>query len=290
MSNLVGESIWISQFKQSEFGILVYKSGALGNADGDVIVQVSAIDELDNLDPLFTLTAENEETGVYTISLTSTQASVPGFYQVQWTYEVNSDPQSYTHILEVVPSSAVLDALDPSLYAILDSVWLRFADLFDSPFGGPHVQVYYQTRFNRGRVAELMGTSLRKLNVVAQPVTYYALNEDDGQLFPPEWGGILEQGTYIEVIKHLMRAYVEQPATPGVNVALLDRRDYLQRWQTILQMEQSEYDDMMDVFKIRHMGLGSPRVLVSGGVYGNFGPTRLPINAARPRYYQRFHV
>lgn len=290
MSNLVGESIWVSQYKVVEFGIVVYVDGEPDDADGDVNVLLQSVDELDQVTTILTVVADNPETGTYTVTLSSGQTAQPGFYKITWTYEVAGEEQTYTHILEVVSTNPILDSMDASLYPVLDSVWMRFADLFDSPFGGPHLQVYYQTRFNRARVADLMGTSLRKLNVAAQPVTTYSLNTEGGHLFPTsQWGGILEQGAYIEVIKHLMRSYVEQPATPGVNVALLDRRDYLNRWQTILQMEQKDYDEMMDTFKIRHMGLGAPRVLVSGGVYGNYGPTRLPINAARPRYAWRFH-
>jgi hypothetical protein len=64
----------------------------------------------------------------------------------------------------------------------------------------------------------------------------------------------------------------------------------MQRWRDVLQMEQEDATSMLEVFKIANMGLGRPKVLVSGGVYGDYGPTRLPNSAAaRPRYYYRFH-
>jgi hypothetical protein len=94
----------------------------------------------------------------------------------------------------------------------------------------------------------------------------------------------------VEVIKHLMRSYVEQPDAQGIATARLDRRDYLQRWQVMFQIESDELKQLQDVFKIAHMGLSSPTVLVSGGVYGNYGPTRLVGSAAaRPRYWARFY-
>ena len=38
--------------------------------------------------------------------------------------------------------------------------------------------------------------------------------------------------------------------------------------------------NMLSDFKIQMMFLSRPRVLVSGGAYGNWGPTRLPGSAA----------
>ena len=57
-------------------------------------------------------------------------------------------------------------------------------------------------------------------------------------------------------------------------------------------MEEDDLKKMLDVFKIAHMGLGRPHVLVSGGVYGNYGPTRIASGswASRPRYWARFQV
>jgi hypothetical protein len=76
----------------------------------------------------------------------------------------------------------------------------------------------------------------------------------------------------------------------GVTVARQDRRDYMQRWREVLQMETEDATNALEVFKIAHMGLGRPKVLVSGGAYGNYGPTRLPHSAAaRPRYYYRWY-
>lgn len=295
LANLIGESIWVSQYNpiQVDFGLGVHVAGELADADGPVTVTMATLVEgEDNPTEVFSRAADHIDTGLYSVTLSSAEAAETGFYRITWSYEVGGQPQSYVHALEVVPASSALESLPEDFHAILDAVWMRFSDLFDSPYGGPHLQVYYQTRFNRGRVAELMGSALRKLNVIAQPHMTYTIDGNGGKKFPVlKWGGVLEQATFIECVKHLIRSYVEQPETPGVNVARLDRRDYMNRWRTILGDEEDDYEDMIDVFKIAHMGLSSPRVMVSGGVYGTFGPTRLSHSAAaRPRYFYRFYA
>jgi hypothetical protein len=170
---------------------------------------------------------------------------------------------------------------------VVEAVWLRFADLFDSPTGGPHLQVYFQTRWNRGRIAQLLQIAMQKLNLMAQPHMTYAVDDK----FPlTQWGGLLDELTYIEALKHLIRSYAEQPMAEGVAVSRMDRRDYMQRWQEVLALETEDARPMTENFKIAHMGLSKPRVLASGGVYGNYGPTRIAGSAAaRPRYWARFY-
>ena len=59
--------------------------------------------------------------------------------------------------------------LDAGMKCIVESVWVRFADMFDSPQGGPHLQVFFQTAFSRGRLAQLLQIALGKINLTMQP-------------------------------------------------------------------------------------------------------------------------
>lgn len=140
-------------------------------------------------------------------------------------------------------------------------------------------------------MAQLMGVALSKLNGMAQPWSSYTLDGQNGPAFPLQfWGGLLASMTYVEAIKHLIRSYTEQPQFQGPGIARQDRRDYAQRWRQVLEDEQAEVKSQLDVFKIRHIMTGSPRVLVSGGAYGNYAPTRIAGSvAARPRMFARWY-
>jgi hypothetical protein len=138
-------------------------------------------------------------------------------------------------------------------------------------------------------MAQLLQVAMNRLNTVSQPHMTYSLDPEVNQFPYAQWGGLLDHLLYIETIKHLIRSYVEQPVADGVTVARQDRRDYMQRWEEVLRMETEDATSALEVFKIAHMGLGRPRVLVSGGVYGNWGPERLPLLNARPRFWTRYY-
>ncbi len=83
--------------------------------------------------------------------------------------------------------------------------------------------------------------------------------------------------------------YVEQPETLGVNLARLDRRDYLIRWQTLQQEAQDELDTYIDAYRMAHMGLGGGVLTVAGGIYGSYAaPARMGnIGAHRGHWWYR---
>jgi hypothetical protein len=201
-----------------------------------------------------------------------------------WTYALAGVVQEYIAPIEVGLTSPAYEALGVGFRGIVESVVFRFGDLFDSPMGGPHLQVYFQTHFGRGRLAQLLQVAVGKLNTIAQPHQTYSLDESNPFPFA-KWGAILDQALFVQAIRHLIRSYVEQPSVEGVTVARMDRRDYMQRWQEVLTIEQDDLDQQLETFKIAHMGLGRPRVMVSGGLYGHWAPNMLPFRAARPRYF-----
>lgn len=263
---------YVSQNGTEVFGIQVMRNGVYGDADGNTVTVTLSTE--DGTTRIFQRAADHPGTGQYATTLTSGDTSMTGHYALRFDWAVNGVADFYVWPVYVGPPAPAYDMLPPDAKAVVENVLVKFADLYDSPYGGPHLQVYLQTKFGRGRIAQLMRTALQKLNTGAQPVTSY-----DYTNFPfAEWGGLIEQATYLEVIRHLIRTYTEQPEVIlGTAVSRTDRRDYVDRWRAILADEAGEeYREMLGNWKMSNMFLGKPSVLVSGGAYGKWGPIAFP--------------
>lgn len=289
----LAERQYVDQFSTDTVGLTINVSGQLTDVDGQSMT-VGLYDV--NSNPIFqSRPAVRVGLGVYQYTFEPQDVANPGIFTLVWSYQLSGVADEYQTYIEVGTVSPAYDALDADLKMLIEGVWMRFADLFDSANGGPHLQFYYQTNFNRGRLAELLRVALNKLNLIQQPHQTFTIptpqNPTAASNFPlGAWGGLLEQQLYVEALRHLVRSYTEQPQPQGVGTARLDRTGYAAQWAQVLAMEERDLKEMRDVFKIRNMGLGSPRVLVSGGVYGNYGPTRLAGSAvARPQYWARFY-
>jgi len=267
---------YMSQFGTDTVGIQINIAGVPADPDGSAVtVTMFNITEA----TIFSVPATRIGVGLYQHTFTSAQSAVAGYYTLAWDFTISTVAQEQQTYIQVGATNPAYDALDIGMKGIVQSVWIRFADMFDSPQGGPHLQVFFQTAFSYGRLAQLLQIALNKINLTMQPNMSFTL--DPGGQFPyQDWGGLLEQGLYIETIRHLIRSYAEQPMPNGVTVSRMDRRDYMDRWQSVYDMEYADYMNMLSDFKIQMMFLSRPRVLVSGGAYGNWGPTRLPGSAA----------
>lgn len=261
------------------------------DADGDVTLTYF-LDAEDGTTQVFSRTAEHPSTGLYEVALTAEDTGQTGNYHGVWSYQMGGQPETYTIYTVVGESNPAYDQLPEAFKEVVDNVWIRFADLFDSPAGGPHLATYYQAHWSRGRMAQLMGMGLRRLNVISQPYQTHTIDGVGGPVFPiAQWGGLLELVTYIEALKHLRRSYLEQPDVQlSGGVSRLDRQRYFDRWGELLQEAEGDLKSAQDTYKLNFMFLGTPQVLVSGGVYGKYGPTRIAGSvAARPRYWARFY-
>jgi hypothetical protein len=285
---------YISQYSLTPLNFSVYISGTLADPDN---MSMSGQLFLQNADgtanPVNTYTAVRDGVGMYTITPSSSDTSVPADAMLSWSYSVNSVSQQYISYLTIGQANPAYDSLPLDMKDFIEAqLWSRFRDLFDSPDGGPNLQAYFQSHWSRGRVAQLTAIAITKLNSIAQPWSNYSIDGSTGPEFPIAlWGGLLSSYAYCEMVKHLIRSYTEQPSLMGGGgITRLDRRDYADRWRAVLRDEQAELKSLLDVFKIRHLGLGNPRVLVSGGTYGRYAPTRIAGSvAARPRMWARWY-
>ena len=220
---------YMSQFGTDTVGIQINIAGVPGDPDGNNVT-VSMYDITDT--QVFNQTAVRVGVGLYQITFTSAQSAVAGFYTLAWDFTISAVSQEQQTFIQIGATNPAYDALDAGMKGIVESVWVRFADMFDSPQGGPHLQVFFQTAFSRGRLAQLLQIALNKINLTMQPAFSFTLTP--GSEFPyQDWGGLLEQGLYIETIRHLIRSYVEMPMPTGVTVSRMDRRDFSDRWQNM---------------------------------------------------------
>lgn len=286
------EREYISQYALQQLNLAIQKGGEAASAD-DTVVGTWARQNADGTtEEIATPAAVETETGLYTITLRGQDTAVPGDYVLTWTYTIDGFEEHYPVFLVVGPANPYYDQLPDDMKQVVERVWFRFADLFDSPGGGPNLETYFQSHWSRGRMAQLLGVAVGRLNTMAQPYMTFTVDGRNGSKFPlHQWGSLLETALYIEAVKHLVRSYVEQPEFQGTgSVARVDRRDYMSRWQSILDTEENMFVGQLDSFKISMMGLGRPKVLVSGGVYARYAPTRVAGSiAARPRYWTRMY-
>lgn len=259
---------YLSQFTTEEVGLVLQDVNGPVDPDG-MAVTATMTDEATGA-VIFTRPATRVDVGTYSVALASEDTSVPGPYTIDFTFTRGGVADHYALQFEVGSRAPDYDALPPGMKAIVEQVWIRFADLYDSPLGGPHLQIYMQTKFGRNRVAQLLKQAIGRLNTLAMPHGHYEVDDK----FPVQtWGPLAAQLLYIEVIRHLRRSYVEIPdIVLGTSISRSDRRDYTARWGDILSDEIEDTKVMLDNFKMAHMGLGNVSVLVSGGAYGNFGP------------------
>jgi hypothetical protein len=285
----VADRQFVSQFSSDEIlGLSLNVAGVPTDPEDNAVTAVMTNDDTGTV--ALDLPATRASIGRYQVTLDGSSTDVPGYYTLTFYYRLNDVDERYDIYVEIGSGVQEYDALG-EFRDVVDNVRVRFADLFDSPQGGPHIVTYYQTHFTLARYAQLLRVALGTVNTQSQPIMTYTLDGVNGEKFPlRQWGALLEKALYIEVIRHLRRSYVEQPALVGGEVTRHDRRDYLDRWGMILDEELPAFQKQLEAFKIVHMMSGSPRVLVSGGAYGVYGPTRLPISAAaRPRYFGRWY-
>lgn len=282
------ERRYISRYARDDIGLIIYVGGELTNADGDVTL--SMVNANTQVEVFTGEVAELVTTGTYGYIFTSAQTSEPGDYDITWSYDLDSEPQTYVTYIEVGQAAPAYDMLPVVMKDVVEQAWVAFADGFDSAEGGPNLQSYFQTNFNRGRLAQLLQQALDGFNGFKQPYTTFTLFPEQNQFPVAAYPGFLDQALTVEIIKHLMRSYVEQPVPEGVATARLDRRDYMDRWGRIYDMEKESLDQAAETIKMQYMNLGRPKVLVAGGVYGNYSPTRMSLSAAaRPRYWSRWY-
>ncbi len=200
-----------------------------------------------------------------------TATTAPGLYKwfVQATL-TTGEKRSYRD--EFWVEDPLADPPVTQLTEIADEVWMRLEDCFDSEQGGPWLRDMSLAYFEPQKVERFVAEALLRINVYPPATTldlsyFTATGINPDPLQPPNTPMadpdriIIVQGTLLAVIRHLMRAYTEQPDPQGANIVWQDRRDYLQRWQTIYQIEDAAFKEMLLLWKRSFYNFGKGALL-----------------------------
>jgi hypothetical protein len=189
------------------------------------------------------------------------ETDLTGQYMTMATFTLaNGDKKSVRADFEVIDP---FNPPTPSSTEVVGTyVWQKIEDCFDAEDEGPWLRDMTLNYFNERKMKEFIGMALFTMNERHPPtkltIDYFFKGPGDPTVDLP----FLAQAVFIEVIKHLMRSYVEQPDIQGAQVVYENRRDYLQRWQLIYQMEVESYNTNLAYFKRRFMGIGHTKMIV----------------------------
>lgn len=182
-------------------------------------------------------------------------------------------------VKSVVCSFEVIDPFNPpapsSLQVIGDMVWAKIEDVFDSELGGPWLRDMTLNFFSKDKMPEFIAEGLFDMNQQNPPTNltadYFVLNGVATSEAP-----LVVEATYLAVILHLVGSYVEQPLPLGGQVVYEDRRDYIERWLQIYEVEMQRYIRWVALWKRRFLGLDghTHNIIVSkaGRVAGPYMP------------------
>lgn len=116
----------------------------------------------------------------------------------------------------------------------------EFGDLFDNNMFGPFIEEF--TPYSNDRLATLLEIAVgRLLMLVKMPSV--GLTVENYPYGLPTSKAALVLALTVEMIRHYIRTYVEIPDTSRVGAPDVVRRDYLTRWQSVLDDYKRQLDD-----------------------------------------------
>lgn len=145
---------------------------------------------------------------------------------------------------------------------VANRVWDKIEDCFDSEVEGPWLRDMTLNVFNKGKMEDFIAEGLFDINQQNPPTdiglsAFFQGNQPNSDL------PLVVQSTFLSVVRHLIRSYVEQPQPIGAQVVYEDRREYLQRWQETYQIELETYSRWIALWKRKYLQLGKGKSLVA---------------------------
>jgi hypothetical protein len=189
------------------------------------------------------------------------ETGIVGHYVGVATFELVDGPtKSAKADFEVFDPFQVVDT---QLRIVADGVWTKLEDCFDAENEGPWVQDMTLHFFREEKMEKFINDALFDINHQNPPtnvtINDFVLTTNIPTVDYP----LLVQGIFVQVLRHIMRSYVEQPLPTGAQIAYQDRRDYLERWQSMYELEVEQYRRWLSLWKRGFLQLGHSRLLVS---------------------------
>lgn len=216
----------------------------------------------------------NPEVGTYEVVIGPPVTGTRRHLTLMWTYTKDSNTIEFSDEIVVLERMPTYETLSDAEKGVVEQINWLFDDLFDSTEGGAFLAENFQSHFNYERLAQLTLRAVQKINMSNQPITNYAFGGGGtGSRYPSKYYSVLISAAYLEVLRHLIRSYVEIPDFRGMSTTYTDRRDYINRWRMVLDEEKEDVAKAITLMKREHLNLGGGALLVSGGMFGSSGRT-----------------
>jgi hypothetical protein len=207
---------------------------------------------------------------------------IPGHYVGVATFTLtDGSTQSTRSDFELFDPFAVVDT---QTRVVADGVWTKLEDCFDSEDEGPWIQDVTMHFFREEKMEKFISEALFDINHQNPPTGLGLDSFVTTAGIPTNDYPLLVQSILVQVIRHLMRSYVEQPAPTGAQIAYQDRRDYLQRWKEVYELEYNTYMRWVSLYKRGFLQLGHSKVLVAAKA-GRLIPAPMRARSAGRGYF-----
>jgi len=272
----------ISQYSADVIGIGVYENNAYIDPDGNAVT-LDVVRTDDNQLIINDAPASREDIGLYWYEVTTPITSVKGDYEVTWSYTVSGDPRQFKYDFTVVNPQPYWDSLDSRQKQVIENIYFKVSDAFDSTVGGPYIWELPQSSFGYETIARLtVVDGMNKINY-SRPKAFippYQFGSGAPRPIPENWYGLVEKAGFYEMLKHLARNYLEIPVPVNVQTAHLDRTKYSQQWMAMAEFEKEELESQIAMIKrAMQFGVKSRSQILAGGIF----PVSY-LNPARPRW------
>jgi len=276
----------ISQYSTELIGIIISDSGMPEDADADVTLTI--VRESDNEVLVLDAIATHEPAptpallGHYSYSMTPLITNQKGNYTITWKYTLGGDPREFPYQFMVVTPQPYWDSLNAKQKGVIENIYFKLSDGFDSTIGGPYLWELPQSNFGYETIARL--TIIDGMNAInfegpkafQQPYSFGPGTRQIGE----GWYGLVQQAGFYETLKHLSRSYLEIPQATNVPTAYEDRTRYSEMWMRLAEAEGERLLRQIHMIKRAFaFGVKARAQLVAGGIF----PISY-LNPARPRW------